>query len=239
MDRISRLTAGALAVNPNTMYPLLRTLEAKGLIAGEWEHPERRSRRFYRITGDGEAERARLAGEVAPKLDAVAASVDLIRRELDGEADGPRPRVGRRAGADRRRRGALVRPRLAGRRSSTASGSVARVDAGWPATGATLIWDSRPGGRGRVVERVTRYEARVGQTSEVEDERLRGTQTVGFAALEDGVEVSLELEYQLKESGPLRAVTDVLFIRRALGDSLRRTLARFARELAADRELLR
>ncbi len=44
MDRISRLTAGALAVNPNTMYPLLRTLESKGLIAGEWEHPERRSR---------------------------------------------------------------------------------------------------------------------------------------------------------------------------------------------------
>ena len=118
-------------------------------------------------------------------------------------------------------------------------GHVARIDAGWPGMGATLIWDSRPGGRGRVVERVTRYEARVGQTSEVEDERLRGVQTVGFVALEDGVEVSLELEYQLKDSGPLRAVTDLLFIRRALGDSLRRTLARFARELAADRELLR
>jgi DNA-binding PadR family transcriptional regulator len=83
MDRISRLTAGALAVNPNTMYPLLRTLEAKGLVAGEWEHPERRSRRFYRITAAGEAERARLAEEVGPKLDAVAASIDLIRRELD------------------------------------------------------------------------------------------------------------------------------------------------------------
>src|SRR4051812_17651358 len=82
MEQISRLTEGALAVNPNTMYPLLRTLEAKGLVAGEWEHPERRSRRFYRITETGEAERLRLAGEVAPKLDAVAASVDLIRREL-------------------------------------------------------------------------------------------------------------------------------------------------------------
>jgi PadR family transcriptional regulator, regulatory protein PadR len=85
MDRISRLTAGALAVNPNTMYPLLRTLEAKGLVAGEWEHPERRSRRFYRITAEGEAERARLADEVGPKLDAVAASVDLIRRELGSD----------------------------------------------------------------------------------------------------------------------------------------------------------
>jgi hypothetical protein len=90
-----------------------------------------------------------------------------------------------------------------------------------------------------VVERVTRYEARVGQSAEVEDERLRGVQSIGFAALEDGVEVSLELEYALKEGGPLKAITDVLFIRRALGDSLRRTLARFVRELAADRELLR
>ena len=35
MDRIGELTAGALAVNPNTMYPLLRTLEADGHIAGE------------------------------------------------------------------------------------------------------------------------------------------------------------------------------------------------------------
>lgn len=118
-------------------------------------------------------------------------------------------------------------------------GHVARIDAGWPAEGATLVWDSRPGGRGRVVERSVAYEVRSGQTAEVEDERLRGTQTIGFAALEDGVEVTLALEYQLKDSGPLRAVVDVLFIRRALGDSLRRTLARFARELAADRELLR
>jgi PadR family transcriptional regulator, regulatory protein PadR len=82
MDRILELTGGAVAVNPNTMYPLLRSLEAQGLVAGEWEHPERRSRRFYRLTDAGEAERRRLAGELAPRLDAVAASLDLIRREL-------------------------------------------------------------------------------------------------------------------------------------------------------------
>jgi DNA-binding PadR family transcriptional regulator len=64
------------------MYPLLRELEARGLVAGEWEHPERRSRRFYRLTDAGEAERRRLAGELAPRLDAVAASLALIRREL-------------------------------------------------------------------------------------------------------------------------------------------------------------
>ncbi|HZB75627.1 MAG TPA: PadR family transcriptional regulator, partial [Solirubrobacteraceae bacterium] len=60
MDRIAALTGGALAVNPNTMYPLLRQLEERGLIKGEWEHPERRSRRYYSLTEEGRSEYERL-----------------------------------------------------------------------------------------------------------------------------------------------------------------------------------
>jgi DNA-binding PadR family transcriptional regulator len=82
IDRIRRLTAGALDVNPNTMYPLLRSLEGRGLVVGEWEHPERRSRRFYRITAEGLAERDRLLQTVAPRLDALAEAIELLRREL-------------------------------------------------------------------------------------------------------------------------------------------------------------
>ena len=82
IERIGSLTAGALAVNPNTMYPLLRNLEARGLIAGEWEHPERRSRRFYTITPEGAAECERLQTEVAPRLKRIARSIQSIRREL-------------------------------------------------------------------------------------------------------------------------------------------------------------
>jgi PadR family transcriptional regulator, regulatory protein PadR len=82
MDRIGALTAGALAVNPNTMYPLLRSLEADGHIAGEWEHPERRSRRFYRITDSGRQELERLGGELRPRLDRIAASIEAIRAEV-------------------------------------------------------------------------------------------------------------------------------------------------------------
>jgi DNA-binding PadR family transcriptional regulator len=84
MERVSAVTGGLVAVNPNTMYPLLRSLEGRGLIAGEWEHPERRSRRFYRLTPDGEAERDQLVAELSPYLDAVAKSVELIRQEIDG-----------------------------------------------------------------------------------------------------------------------------------------------------------
>jgi len=81
IDRIETLTAGALVVNPNTMYPLLRSLETQGFIEGEWEHPERRSRRYYRITDAGAAERERLAAELGPRLDRIARSIDAIRAE--------------------------------------------------------------------------------------------------------------------------------------------------------------
>ncbi len=84
MERVGELTGGLVGVNPNTMYPLLRALEAEGLVAGEWEHPERRSRRFYRLTEPGAQERDRLVSEIAPRLDELALAVDLLRGELLG-----------------------------------------------------------------------------------------------------------------------------------------------------------
>jgi DNA-binding PadR family transcriptional regulator len=87
IERIAELTDGALAVNPNTMYPLLRSLEAQGLIEGEWEHPERRSRRFYRATAKGAAERERLAELLGPRLDRISRSIRSIRAEVLGRDD--------------------------------------------------------------------------------------------------------------------------------------------------------
>ena len=84
MERIAAMTAGVLSVNPNTMYPLLRQLESRGLIRGEWEHPERRTRRYYSLTDDGRAEYARLVEEVRPFLDSVKSSIDQIVREVYG-----------------------------------------------------------------------------------------------------------------------------------------------------------
>jgi PadR family transcriptional regulator PadR len=84
MERIGAMTAGVLSVNPNTMYPLLRQLESRGLIQGEWEHPERRTRRYYSLTEEGRAEYARLVEEVRPFLDSVKTSIDEIVREVYG-----------------------------------------------------------------------------------------------------------------------------------------------------------
>ncbi|MDP9018297.1 MAG: PadR family transcriptional regulator, partial [Candidatus Eremiobacteraeota bacterium] len=53
MQRIEGICQDLLAVNTNTMYPLLRRLEERGFVVGEWAHPTKRSRRNYEITPAG------------------------------------------------------------------------------------------------------------------------------------------------------------------------------------------
>ncbi len=84
MDRIAGMTEGVLSVNPNTMYPLLRRLEQQGLIEGQWEHPERRTRRFYSLTDEGRAEYEKLVTEVRPFLESVQHSIEEIVSEVYG-----------------------------------------------------------------------------------------------------------------------------------------------------------
>jgi len=82
IEAIEEITQGTISVNPNTMYPLLRELEARGLVEGRWELPDRRTRRYYSITPAGKREYKRLRGEVEPFLDSVIRSVSLIKDEI-------------------------------------------------------------------------------------------------------------------------------------------------------------
>lgn len=82
IDRITELTGGVLTVNPNTMYPLLRDFEARGLIEGQWEHPERRSRRFYALTDAGREELERLTPGAQKALEALDSTITRIKGEL-------------------------------------------------------------------------------------------------------------------------------------------------------------
>jgi len=87
IEAIESMTQGVVSVNPNTMYPLLRGLESKGMIKGDWEHPDKRTRRFYSITLEGEAEYARLVDEIEPFLDSLTRSISLIKAEVYGAED--------------------------------------------------------------------------------------------------------------------------------------------------------
>ena len=84
IEEIEEISGGMISVNPNTMYPLLRDLESEGKIEGRWEHPDKRTRRFYAITDDGRAELERLRVELEPFLETMARTIRLIRNELYG-----------------------------------------------------------------------------------------------------------------------------------------------------------
>jgi hypothetical protein len=101
------------------------------------------------------------------------------------------------------------------------------VEPPWPAVGGTVRWESGPAGRGRVTERVIAFEPAAGQTVEVDDASISGRQTVAFTPVGAGCQISLRLEYRLRRRSPVTPVVDVLFIRRAMTQSLDRTLDRF------------
>jgi len=113
---------------------------------------------------------------------------------------------------------------------------VISVEGQWPSLGSTVVWESGPAGRGRVTERVSAYEPLGGQTVEVEDDSIIGSQSVTFTPLsDDGVTVALSLDYRIKRRNPLTPLIDLLFIRRLMAGSLRSTLGRFGTELETSR----
>jgi hypothetical protein len=102
-------------------------------------------------------------------------------------------------------------------------------DPEWPDEGARVVWESTPAGRGRVTEKVIESGPDRLATL-VFEERLAGRQQFRVLEGAEGTRVELSLEYTLTRYGPLNVVADALFIRRAIRDSLRRTLFRFAVE---------
>jgi DNA-binding PadR family transcriptional regulator len=52
---LETLADAGLAVDGNTLYPLLRRLEKQGLLTSEWNTEESRPRKFYQVSAEGEA----------------------------------------------------------------------------------------------------------------------------------------------------------------------------------------
>ena len=84
MTRIREISAGTMSVSPNTIYPLLRRLEEKGYVEGEWERPDTRSRRFYKITERGEEKYGEIKGRFEAHLLRVREAIESLHRELYG-----------------------------------------------------------------------------------------------------------------------------------------------------------
>ena len=73
-----------ISVNPNTIYPLLRQLEARGDDQGRLGAPRSPDPELLLDHAAGRREHQRLRDEVEPFLDSVIRSVGLIKRELYG-----------------------------------------------------------------------------------------------------------------------------------------------------------
>ena len=57
------LSDRGLAIDENTLYPLLRRLESQGLLVSEWREEDKRNKRFYRLSKDGKRILERLIAE--------------------------------------------------------------------------------------------------------------------------------------------------------------------------------
>lgn len=69
-----------MAIDENTLYPLLRRLESQGLLLSEWREEDRRNKRFYRLSRDGE----RVLEQLLQEWKALSASLSRI---ADGGAE--------------------------------------------------------------------------------------------------------------------------------------------------------
>ncbi len=60
----TRLQEHGISIDEGTLYPLLRRLEAQGLLQSEWREENRRKKRFYRLTRAGKPVLAALLDEL-------------------------------------------------------------------------------------------------------------------------------------------------------------------------------
>jgi PadR family transcriptional regulator len=72
---LETLSEAGFEVEANTLYPLLRRLEAQGLLTSEWNTDEPRPRKFYRTTEQGAAIATALRTEWA-RLDHAVTDLD-------------------------------------------------------------------------------------------------------------------------------------------------------------------
>src|ERR1043165_2547005 len=63
-----------LAIGEGTLYPLLRRLESQGLLASEWREENKRNKRFYRLSEQGEL----ILQKLLEKWQTINASIDRI-----------------------------------------------------------------------------------------------------------------------------------------------------------------
>ena len=71
---LKRLALAGIPSDANTIYPLLRRLEERGLLASEWNTDDTRPRKFYRTSPAGSA----LADQLMSDMTDLTASLHVL-----------------------------------------------------------------------------------------------------------------------------------------------------------------
>lgn len=79
---IRQRTGGMISPNSNALYPLLRTMEEQGHIAGEWENPHTRSKRVYQITAKGRNYIPFVQNAFKQRLEDAERQLQVLRNDL-------------------------------------------------------------------------------------------------------------------------------------------------------------
>ncbi|MFD2796526.1 PadR family transcriptional regulator [Promicromonospora vindobonensis] len=82
---LDSLKARGIAVDANTLYPLLRRLEKQGLLTSEWDTGETRPRKFYRTSAAGDT-LARVLADDWVRLDEVIRELTTGKTSHEGDA---------------------------------------------------------------------------------------------------------------------------------------------------------
>lgn len=86
-EEIRRRTQNSTTANPNGLYPLLRIMEDRGYIRGEWSNPDTRGKRIYTITESGIANISTLEAKVVERLNELEQKISILRKDLLGNEE--------------------------------------------------------------------------------------------------------------------------------------------------------
>ena len=76
---LKRLAAAGIPSDANTIYPLLRRLEERGLLTSEWNTDDTRPRKFYRTSASG----SELAAQLMSDMTDLTASLHALNDGVD------------------------------------------------------------------------------------------------------------------------------------------------------------
>lgn len=73
------LAQRGMLIDEGTLYPLLRRLEAQGLLSSEWREQDKRTKRFYRLSAEGE----QILEQLLTEWRSIDTSLSAILKEED------------------------------------------------------------------------------------------------------------------------------------------------------------